>query len=216
MNHFVNKVFCGDALKLLRVLPTASVDAVITDPMYGTSKNCIYDWGPDPAQSDPEKHWFYHQPMYEECRRVLKRGGALAWAQGVEFEDYYDQWFGKGHREWTLLRRIGQRVSGHLWIVQTREQQPIDLSRSGLIRCAPMGLLKKLGHPCIKPVEEMIFMIDTLTRPGNIVLDCFSGLGATLLAAEKLGRRWIGCDLSRRYCQVAMKRLAELSQDEVA
>lgn len=74
IDRFVNRVFHGDALKLLQVLPTASVDAVITDPMYGTAKNCLYDWGVDPARGDPERHWFYHEPIYQECRRVLKPG----------------------------------------------------------------------------------------------------------------------------------------------
>jgi DNA modification methylase len=65
-------------------------------------------------------------------------------------------------------------------------------------------------HPCIKPVEELAFIIKALTSPGDIVLDCCCGLGSTLVAAKMLGRRWIGCDLSRRYCQIAMRRLAEL------
>ena len=76
---FVNKVFHGDALALMGVMPTASIDAIIADAMYGTSKNCLYDWGLDPAKGHPVKHWAYHQPIYEECRRVLKPGGVLAW-----------------------------------------------------------------------------------------------------------------------------------------
>jgi hypothetical protein len=98
VERFENQVFCGNALKLLRVLPSASVDVVITDAMYVTSKVCRYDWGLDPAKGDPVKHWLYHQPIYEECLRVLKPGGAVAWGQSVGFEAYYDQWFGKGHR----------------------------------------------------------------------------------------------------------------------
>ena len=82
---FVNKVFHGDALDLMGVMPTASIDAIIADAMYGTSKNCLYDWGLDPAKGDPVKHWAYHQPIYEECRRVLKPGGVLAWAQDIRF-----------------------------------------------------------------------------------------------------------------------------------
>lgn len=51
-------------------------------------------------------------------------------------------------------------------------------------------------------------MIECLTKPAQIVLDCFCGLGSTLLAAQQLGRRWIGCDRSRNYCKIAMKWLA--------
>lgn len=63
MERFLNKVFCGEALDLIRLVSTASVDAVISDAMYGVSKNCRYDWGLDPAKGDPVKHWEYHEPI---------------------------------------------------------------------------------------------------------------------------------------------------------
>ncbi len=206
MIRFLNKVFCGDSLRLLAALPTASVDAVISDPMYGAST--VYDWGPDPARGDPVKHWLYHQPIYRECLRVLKPAGVLAWAQSVCFKEHFDLWFGEP-RKWTLYRHVGRRVSAHLWVVQTGERQPVNMNRDGVIGCAPMGSLKLL-HPCVKPVEELLFMVEALTSPGQIVLDPFCGLGSTLMAAEELSRSWLGCDLSRHYCQVAMKRLDHL------
>jgi len=211
MDRFLNKVFHGDALKLLQVLPTASADAVITDPMYGTAKKCLYDWGPDPAGGDPEKHWFYHEPIYQECRRVLKPGGVLAWAQGFKFRQHLDAWFGP-HRIWIpVCIAHGFNFTPNVWIVQTREQQPIDHPNNMIVRVDRNAFvpLKEL-HPCPKPLEEMLFMVSHLTQPGQIILDPFCGLGSTLLAAEQLGRRWIGSDLSRRYCQITMKRLAEL------
>ena len=67
----------------------------------------------------------------------------------------------------------------------------------------------KALHPCPKSVEEMIFLIESLTKPGQVILDCFCGLGSTLVAAEQLGRFWIGCDKSLTYCRWAMKRLAK-------
>lgn len=206
---FLNKVFHGDARNLLRALPTASIDAVIADAMYGTSKNCRYEWGVDPAKGDPVKHWQYHEPIYRECLRVLRPGGILAWGQGAKFCQHFRDWFG-GHRLWTLtrFRFNGMAASGHVWVVQTREQQPVEFPhRDSLVICDNIGPLRKL-HPCIKPPEEPAFIIESLTKPGQIVLDCFCGLGSTMLAAQQLGRRWIGCDRSRNYCKVAMKRLA--------
>jgi DNA modification methylase len=211
MDKFVNKVFHGDALHLLRALPNCSIDACITDAMYGTSKNFQYDWGPDPAKGDPILHWLYHEPIYQECRRVLKPGGVLAWAQGAKFCEHFHQWFGD-HRLWTLtrFRQKGKNATGHVWIVQTRERKPIEFPRrDSLVIYENMGPLTKL-HPCVKPPEELAYMIEALTEPGQIVLDCFCGLGSTMVAAARLHRRWIGCDISRRYCQVAMRRLAEV------
>lgn len=208
IDHYLGKVFHADALGLLRTMPVESVDAVIADAMYGTSKNCLYDWGPDPAKGDPAKHWQYHEPIYQECLRVLRPGGVLAWGQGAKFCQHFVAWF-SGHRIWTLtrFRLSGMAATGHVWVVQTREQQPVDFPhRDSLVMYESLGALTGL-HPCIKPPEEPAFLIETLTKPGQIVLDCFCGLGSTLVAAEKLNRRWIACDLSRRYCQVAMRRL---------
>jgi hypothetical protein len=59
-----------DALDLLKRLPTACVDFVCSDPMYGAcsaAKVCnTYDWGPDPCRGDPDKWWQYHRPYYLE------------------------------------------------------------------------------------------------------------------------------------------------------
>jgi len=48
------------------------------------------------------------------------------------------------------------------------------------------------------------------SNPGDIVADFFCGSGTTLAVAEKLGRRWIGCDLSRFAIQFTRKRLLDI------
>jgi site-specific DNA-methyltransferase (adenine-specific) len=217
IDRFINKVFHGDVRRLLRALPTASVDAVITDAMYGTARNCRYDWGLDPARGNPAKHWQYHEPIYQECRRVLKPGGVLAWGQGPKFILYFDNWFGP-HRIWSpLWSAHGLNFVPNVWVVQTQDRRAIEHPNDMIVRVDRRSFapLKKL-HPCPKPVEEMAFMVKALTKPGQLALDCFCGIGSTLVAAELLRRRWIGCDLSKRYCQIAMKRLAELPKEDIA
>jgi DNA modification methylase len=215
VERFLGRVFHADALDLLRTIPSMTIDAVCTDPMYGTITSrikCAYDWGPDPACGSPERHWAYHQPIYEQCLRVLKPGGALAWAQSPKVCHHFDTWFG-GHRIWVVTRRRnrGFLPIGHTWVVQSKERQPIRFpDKDGLVMNAdgdPWRLRK--FHPCPKPVAEMGFIIEALTMPGQVILDCFCGLGSTLVAAKTLGRRWIGCDLSKYYCQIAMMRLAK-------
>jgi DNA modification methylase len=176
--------------------------------MYGTARCCRYDWGLDPARGDPEKHWRFHRPIYRECLRVLRPGGVLAWGQGVKFHAYFAEWFG-GHRAWALIR-IGKKqkqVSGHLWIVQTREQVgvPFPPDKDGVIEYDRLVA----GHPCAKPVEELRFMVESLTEPGDLCLDCFCGTGTTLVACQQLGRSFIGCDISRKYVQMATARLRQ-------
>jgi DNA modification methylase len=212
MDRLTNQVFHGDALRLLRGMPTQAIDEVFADPMYGVTQNpnprAFYDWGPDPCNGDPDKWWTYHAPIYHQCLRVLRPGGKLAWAMGCKFRDHFAKWFG-GYRIWSFTRFVvgGLNAFGHIWIVQTREQEPVpfpDADSFIALRTSPR-LLK--CHPCPKAVEEMRFLVEHLSKPGDIIFDPFAGIGTTLLAAKQLGRRWIGCDLSRNYCRVALRRL---------
>lgn len=58
-------------------------------------------------------------------------------------------------------------------------------------------------------------IIKASSNPGDIVLDCFMGIGTTAIAAKKNGRNFIGCDINKEYVNIAKKRLNEISlQDE--
>ena len=56
---------------------------------------------------------------------------------------------------------------------------------------------ERVNYPTQKPEELIERIILSVTNPGDIVLDCFAGSGTTLVAAEKLNRRWIGCDIGK-------------------
>lgn len=51
------------------------------------------------------------------------------------------------------------------------------------------------GYPTEKNIDMLKRIIEASSRPGDIVLDCFAGSGTTLVAAEELGRQWIGADI---------------------
>jgi len=64
------------------------------------------------------------------------------------------------------------------------------------------------SYPTEKNLDLLKLIVSTSSNEGDLVLDCFCGSGTTLLAAEQLGRNWIGVDQSEQAIAVARKRLA--------
>jgi DNA modification methylase len=66
------------------------------------------------------------------------------------------------------------------------------------------------GYPTEKPVALIERVIRTSCPPGGLVLDCFVGSGTTAEAAQKLGRRWVACDINKGAIQTSTKRLMDV------
>jgi SAM-dependent methyltransferase len=217
LEQVVGRVFTDDAYHLLRCQPDAFVDLIPADPMYGTTKHptprSYYGFGPDPCRGDPDRWAALHLPILRECHRVLRVGGVLAWAMSTGFRRHFPRWFGP-HRLWALARHTyGTRaVYGHIWVVQRKTPGGMEPVRfpdaDGFVDMLTPPKLLRL-HPCPKNPGEMRFIIEHLSQPGDLVLDCFCGIGTTLVAAKELGRRYFGCDIWGPYCDKARERLKE-------
>ena len=66
---------------------------------------------------------------------------------------------------------------------------------------------ERTGYATQKPEILLDRIVRASSKPGDLVADFFCGSGTTLAVAEKLGRRWIGCDLGRWSIHVTRKRL---------
>ncbi|HRZ22537.1 MAG TPA: site-specific DNA-methyltransferase [Candidatus Contendobacter sp.] len=69
------------------------------------------------------------------------------------------------------------------------------------------GMGEKTPHPTQKPEELLRKFILASSNEGDLVIDPFSGSGTTIVVAEQLNRRWLGCDLSAQYNQWAIERI---------
>jgi len=69
---------------------------------------------------------------------------------------------------------------------------------------------EKVGFDTQKNENLIQRIVEASSKPGDIVADFFCGSGTTLAVAEKLGRRWIGCDLSRYAVHVTRKRFLDI------
>ena len=75
---------------------------------------------------------------------------------------------------------------------------------------APERNMKEFDHPAMFPEELARRILLLFSFQGNVVLDPFTGVGTTCLAAKKNGRIYLGIDNSRQYCNTSLKRLDEI------
>ena len=71
----------------------------------------------------------------------------------------------------------------------------------------PADKTENLGYPTQKPEALLERIINASSNENDLILDCFAGSGTTAAVAEKLGRRWITCDLGRFAVHTTRKRL---------
>jgi len=64
-------------------------------------------------------------------------------------------------------------------------------------------------HPTQKPIALFEYLIKTYTNEGELVLDNCLGSGTTARACKDLGRKCIGIEISKKYCDIAVKRLGQ-------
>jgi adenine-specific DNA-methyltransferase len=64
-------------------------------------------------------------------------------------------------------------------------------------------------YPTEKNLNLLEFIIQASSSKNALILDCFSGSGTTLMAAQKLGRRWIGIDANKSAIKLTEKRMLE-------
>jgi site-specific DNA-methyltransferase (adenine-specific) len=65
-----------------------------------------------------------------------------------------------------------------------------------------------IAHPTEKAVSILTPLIRSFSRPGDVVLDPFAGVGSTLVAAALSGRHYVGIELEAKYVEHARRRLA--------
>lgn len=220
-----------DALTLLRALPDASVDAVITDPPYGLAGR-VFEF-PHKHYSAINEDWDHSAPIswMKECTRVLKPGGSvvcfggrqsiyifagegirlgwrlvndITWIKPDAPPNFTGRmmtecteraiWFCPSGEQWTYNLDVAKRINHG---INLRDVWTFNIERENRI------------HPAQKPLDLVQRIVALITRPGDLIVDCFSGSGTTATAARSLGRRYIVCDLNRAYVQQARKRLAD-------
>lgn len=111
-------------------------------------------------------------------------------------------WIYQSHARMTI-RGVFVGWKPVLWFVKGTKRDPKSMVSDVIQAKKP----EKTIHDWEQPVAEAEYLIDLLTRPGELVIDPMCGSGTTLVAARNLGRRGIGIEISKTTALRARRRL---------
>lgn len=204
--HPCCSVVQGDCLALAKDIPSSQVDLLLADPPYGIHLNTNYASRGLGRRNYPrivgDDRPFDPAPWLRFPRVILF--GANHYADKLPPQDCWIVWdkrcgvakettFADCELAWSNLP--GQaRVFRHVW--------------NGLHRDSERGVVRE--HPTQKPVALMEWIIARWSKPGDVVLDPYLGSGTTAIAAKRLGRHFLGFEISPEYCEVSRRRLAAI------
>jgi DNA modification methylase len=196
----------GDCLDVMRTLPDAAVDAVVTDPPWNWGKD--YGDHDDAMPADRYARWLGGR--LAECARVSR--GPVVFMPGAR----------NLHLLGAVLRHAGLRGTGMLWWGRVEDaavaREPVVWAVRPPTATAPSVTGGWLGahrappapdaaHPCPKPLALMRRIVALAAPCGGSVLDPFGGVGTTLAAAAALGRGAVGIEINDAYCRTAARAL---------
>jgi site-specific DNA-methyltransferase (adenine-specific) len=230
------RLHTGDAVELMRSLPSASIDLVNTDVAYESlEKHRAVGTTTRLKESDASSNeWFQifknerFPEFFEEAFRVLKKNTHLyffcdgetariaipiAEAAGFTFwnEIVWVKTKNTNVSADTLERSdlkigMGYHYRKTKELVLFFEKGKRKVNDLGVPDVLPFARVNN-GYPTEKPIELHKVLVSQSTRPGEIVLDPFMGSGSAGSAALRLGRCFVGNDLKETAVALARQRL---------
>ena len=228
-------LYKGDCLEVMKLIPDWSIDAIITDPPYGTTA-CKWDSVID------------FELMWEQLNRIIKPNGAIvlfgsepfsSYLRTSNIKDYKYDWVWEKNRPTGLFLAKKQPMryvelvhvfykkqctyNPQKWVGKKSNSRGKGLAQSthygkssfvnteGNLKY-PKNILKFNRphppiHPTQKPVALMEYLIKTYTNENETVLDFTMGSGSTGVAAKNLNRNFIGIEQDENYFKIAEGRI---------
>ena len=208
----------GDCLELMKDIPDASIDMILCDLPYGTTRN---KWDTIIPL----------EPLWEQYERVIKQNGAIVLFSQQPFTStlvssnpalFRYEWIWEKANSTGFLNANKMPLKLHENIavfynttrgalgtnygkVPARHVSNSDGSRY------PVDIIKFNKdhgmHPTQKPVALTEYLVRTYTNAGDTVLDNCMGSGTTGVACKNLGRDFIGIELDETYFNIAKERI---------
>ena len=203
-----NKIICGDCLEVMKDWPDNCVDLVLTDPPYGIDVAKTGKWGGDNLAKCKDygaSNWDsepFDIVQFQACQWISKNQVVFGYNH---FSDIFPP---------TSCVIVWDKVNGTNNFADCELAWTSFKSAVRLIRWKWQGMLQEAGHqkdyrqhPAQKPLGVMLWILERYSKPDQIILDPFCGSGTTCVAAKMLGRKYIGIDISEKYCEIARQKL---------
>ena len=209
-------IILGDCRDILPTLEAESVDLVLTDPpflpVFGTTEDRN-----DIGNFLIAETWM--EVLAKDWWRILRPSGYLQLL--CDWRTYPVFWRAIMRGQWEQRNLVvWAHMAGRKWGVYRFCHQLTFVAQKPprLDYGAPPGRqldvwkgnnvpTDEREHPTEKPIEYIHYL--AAACPDGIILDPFMGSGTTLRAAKDLGRKAIGIEIEERYCEIAVKRLAQ-------
>jgi len=187
----------GDCESIFDDIPDGSIDCIITDPPYPFE--FINTWS----------------KLSKLAKRVLKHNGfCIAYSGQMylpevlkrmsEHLDYYWMFNLRHSGNYQLIMGRNIFVSWKPLLIFQNGFKKLESPIEDLVHGTGMS---KDHHRWEQAIDELKYLIENFTEPGQSILDPFSGSGTTLIASYKLNRKPIGCELSEIEFNNAKRRI---------
>jgi DNA modification methylase len=230
------RLICGDAIAVMKTLPSGSVDLIVADPPYNLGK----DYGNDTDRRAWQEYEEFTEQWLAEAVRVLKPTGSLYIFMGVRFisrlflllEDKFQLLF-NGWITWHYTQGMGRKIGfspRHEDILyftksekfvfnldEVRIPQKYFRKRNNMSGANPGDVWQfshvhycnpeRQAHPTQKPEALLERILLASSNEQDIVLDPFAGSGTTCRVARLFNRKWIGIEINPDYVAMISKRL---------
>ena len=244
IEEMLNKIYIEtpENFEYLKQVPDNSIDLIIIDPPYLTTKE---NWDKKEIVSDYLSKELFRVAkdtcsLYVWCGIGEKSQSLIRW-----FPLFSNIWHFKDLITWKKQRGIGMRKGWLytreeiMWFVKDNKQfvwnkkEQYDLTDKRLfslpnnkseykrwnnvwtdIKEEAGGMKSPQFHPTQKPIKALERIIKCHTKENDIVLDCFMGAGSTAVACKRLNRNFIGMEIYQNYIDISYKRLSETKQGE--
>lgn len=216
---------CGDCLELMREIPDASIDAVITDPPYEAEAHTPMRRTRAMIEGRAVAVGMPFDPITETLRaQIINESGrvckkwCLMFCQAEAVGRYQDLFGDHWRRAMVWVKpdsppqfsgdrpAMGYESICAAWLGECKSKWNGGGKR-GVFTCNSTNY--QHTHPAQKPIDLMVNLITLFTNEGDTVIDPFMGSGTTGVACVKLNRSFIGFEINPDYFAIAKRRIED-------